>query len=193
MLFLSWSRPSQEDQKSCIKKSGGSFNYDDKLRGSTAKSASVLKQDKDLADDGFQINHSRTSVGSGVETFQRAKIALQNWRHFSLNWAFVDPRTQIRNGSKFCVCSKVFFPWLLMPLQVTYVKDASASFSFGSGTLQGHLLAGEERFSVSMDDHNNVWYEIVSFSKPANLLSLIFYPYVLMMQKRFALESSSAM
>lgn len=45
----------------------------------------------------------------------------------------------------FCVCVKEFFPWLMMPLQVVYVSEnknskKGASFSFGSGTLQGHLL-----------------------------------------------------
>lgn len=67
-------------------------------------------------------------------------------RHFGLNWAFVDPKTPITSGVKFCVCLKEFFPWLMMPLQVVYVnesrnkKKAMASFGFGSGTLQGHLL-----------------------------------------------------
>jgi lipoprotein signal peptidase len=67
-------------------------------------------------------------------------------RHFGLNWAFVDPKTPIQQGAKFCVCVKEFLPWLMMPLQVVYVnetratKNRGASFGFGSGTLQGHLL-----------------------------------------------------
>lgn len=67
-------------------------------------------------------------------------------RHFGLNWAFVDPKTPVQQGVKFCVCVKEFFPWLTMPLQVVYVnetpkaKNRRASFAFGSGTLHGHLL-----------------------------------------------------
>lgn len=67
-------------------------------------------------------------------------------RHFGLNWAFVDPKTPVQNGVKFCVCVKEFLPWVMMPLQVVYVnenkrsKQAMASFRFGGGTLQGHLL-----------------------------------------------------
>lgn len=63
-----------------------------------------------------------------------------------MDWAFVDPKTPIQTGVKFCVCVKEIFPWVMMPLQVAYVsentkaKKAGASFSFGSGTLQGHLL-----------------------------------------------------
>ncbi|KAH6807972.1 outer envelope protein [Perilla frutescens var. frutescens] len=198
MLFLSLYRPSHQEQKKCIKKSGD-FNYDNKYKGATAKPPLTLKQDKELLDGGFMVNHAKVLVGSGLETFEKGKSALQNWRHFSLNWAFVDPKTPIQSGVKFCVCAKTIFPWLLMPLKVVYVDDsrnqrnAVASYSFGSGTLQGHLLAGEECFSITMDEQNDVWYEILSFSKPANLLSFIGYPYVLLRQKRFAHDSTLAM
>ncbi|KAI3462323.1 hypothetical protein Pfo_018986 [Paulownia fortunei] len=204
MIFLCWSRPSRQEQKACINKSGV-FNYDSKYKGATAKPAFALKQDGELSDSGFLVNHARTLVGSGLETFEKGKSALQNWRlwesvvHFSLNWAYVDPKTPIQSGVKFCVCAKAIFPWLLMPLEVVYVdesrnsKKAVASFSFGSGTLQGHLLAGEECFSITMDEKNDVWYEILSFSKPANFLSLIGYPYVLLRQKHFAHDSRLAM
>ncbi|XP_060194518.1 UPF0548 protein At2g17695 [Lycium barbarum] len=197
MVFLSWTRPSPEEQKACINKSG-SFNYDNKFRGATEKPASLVKQDKELGKDGFYVNYARVLVGSGLETFEKGKDTLQNWRHFGLNWSFVDPKTPIQSGSKFCVCVKEVFPWLMMPLQVVYVsenknlKKGVASFSFGSGTLQGHLLAGEERFSIALDENNQVWYEILSFSKPAHLLSYFGYPYVLLRQKYFAHHSGSA-
>ncbi|CAA2962232.1 quinone oxidoreductase 2 homolog [Olea europaea subsp. europaea] len=159
MVFLCWARPSPHEQKTCIDKSGD-FNYDSKYRGSTVKPADSVQQDRELSDSGFSVNHSRVLVGSGCETFEKGKSALQNWRHFGLNWAFVDPRTPIHTGVKFCVCVKELFPWLMMPLQVVYVnenrspKKAVASFGFGSGTLSGHLLAGEERFSITLDENN---------------------------------------
>ncbi|KAK9284209.1 hypothetical protein L1049_023378 [Liquidambar formosana] len=197
MVFLCWTRPSSQDQKACINKSGG-FNYDTKFRGATAKPMSCLQQDKELANDGFSLNHARVLVGSGLDTFEKGKTALQNWRHFGLNWAFVDPKTPIQGGVKFCACVKEFVPWLMMPLQVVYVnenrnpKKLMASFGFGSGTLQGHLLAGEERFSIELDENNQVWYEILSFSKPSHLLSFIGYPYVQLRQKYFAHHSTNA-
>ena len=67
-------------------------------------------------------------------------------RHFGLDWAFVDPKTPTQVGAKFCVCVKEFLPWVVMPLKVVYAdekkitKKTTPSFSFGSGTLQGHLL-----------------------------------------------------
>ncbi|KAK6258139.1 hypothetical protein SCA6_012613 [Theobroma cacao] len=215
MVFLCWARPSPEQQKSCINKSG-TFNYDTKYKGATAKPVSCIKEDKELSKDGYLVNHARVLVGSGLQTYEKGKAALQNWRHFGLNWAFVDPKTPIQNGVKFCVCVKEFLPWVMMPLQVVYVKEsksaktkkAVASFGFGSGTLQGHLLiarlmltwfgmsagnqAGEERFSIELDENDQVWYEILSFSKPAHFLSFIGYPYVYLRQKYFAHQSANA-
>ncbi|KAI3808371.1 hypothetical protein L1987_24320 [Smallanthus sonchifolius] len=197
MVFLSWARPSPKEQKDCINRSG-TFNYDGKYRGATAKPLSVLKEDKELSRDGFLINHSKIMVGSGSDAYEKGKTALKTWRHFGLNWAFVDPKTPIENGMKFCVCVKEFIPWLRMPLQVVYVNETKsrktnvASFGFGGGTLRGHLLSGEERFSIEMDGNNQVWYEILSFSKPAHPLSVVGFPYVFLRQKYFAHQSSDA-
>ncbi|RZC45045.1 hypothetical protein C5167_037996 [Papaver somniferum] len=200
MVFLFRQRPSSDQQKACIEKSGGKFNYDSKYRGASAKSVSSLRNDIELSNEGFFLNHSRTLVGSGLNTYERGKNALLTWRHFALNWAMVDPSTPIEIGSKFCVCAKEILPWIAMPLQVAYVTDIKnpnkeklkASFGFGSGTLQGHLLSGEERFSIEMDENNQVWYEILSFSKPAHFLSFITYPYVQLRQKVFAHQSANA-
>uniref|UniRef100_A0A6P6GFE3 UPF0548 protein At2g17695-like isoform X1 n=1 Tax=Ziziphus jujuba TaxID=326968 RepID=A0A6P6GFE3_ZIZJJ len=196
MVFLCWARPSPQEQKSCIDRSGA-FNYDAKYRGATAKPLSCLKEDKELSHEGFALNHARVLVGSGIEAYEKGKNALQAWRHFGLNWAFVDPKTPVQNGAKFCVCVKEFLPWVMMPLKVVYVdekstKQSKASFCFGSGTLQGHLLAGEERFSIELDENDQVWYEILSFSKPAHVLSFIGYPYVMLRQKYFSHQSTNA-
>ncbi|XP_021735481.1 UPF0548 protein At2g17695 isoform X2 [Chenopodium quinoa] len=197
MVFLCWNRPSLKDQKACLEKTD-SFNYDLKRIGATDRSISSLQKDDQLSEEGFLLNHARVLIGSGQETYEKGKNALQNWRHFQMNWTFVEPTTPIKSGVKFCVCVKEFLPWLMMPLQVVYVNEnkrsgkMKASFSFGSGTLQGHLLAGEERFSVELDDKNQVWYEILSFSKPAHFLSFMGYPYVQFRQKYFAKKSTDA-
>lgn len=158
----------------------GVFNYDPKYKGATSKPVSSLKEDQELSNDGFLLNHARVLVGSGIETYEKGKLALQTWgyvdlflcivrtlnvreilivkfdcRHFGLNWAFVDPKTPIQSGVKFCVCVKEVLPWVMMPLQVVYVKESRnskkpiASFSFGSGTLQGHLLVSASLLVIS--------------------------------------------
>ncbi|GAV78573.1 DUF1990 domain-containing protein [Cephalotus follicularis] len=197
MVFFCWGPPSPQQQKACIEQSGG-LNYDTKYKGATTKSLSSLQKDQELSKDGFFINHARVMVGSGLETYDKGKAALQSWRHFGLDSSFVESKTPIQIGVKFCVCAKMILPWVMMPLQVVYVKEsrnvkeALPSFSFGSGTLQGHLLAGEERFSIELDANNQVWYEVLSFSKPAHFLSFLGNPYVQFRQKHFARQSTDA-
>ena len=62
----------------------GTFNYDAKYRGATAKSLSCLQQDKELAQEGFALNHARVLVGSGLEAYEKSKSALQSWRFANL-------------------------------------------------------------------------------------------------------------
>ncbi|KAM0926363.1 hypothetical protein ACQ4PT_003465 [Festuca glaucescens] len=208
-LFLSLGRPSAEQQKSCLASASG-FNYDAALHGaSTPKSATALNSedtDRALADRGFSVNRSRVLVGSGADTFVRAKSALRSWKHLALGWVEVEPDTPVKAGTRFCICYKEVIPWVMFPLQIAYVTDENSGgssqrgrakggsvFAFGSGTLQGHLLAGEERFSVQVDSEERVWYEVFSFSKPAHPLSALCYPYVQFRQRHFARESAKAM
>lgn len=55
------------------------------------------------------------------------------------------------------------------------------------------MEAGEERFSVHLDEEDRVWYEVFSFSKPAHVLSALCYPYVQLRQKHFAHHSGQAL
>ena len=55
------------------------------------------------------------------------------------------------------------------------------------------MKAGEEMFAVRWEEDDSVWYEVLSFSKPAKLLSRITYPYVQWRQRHFAKQSSNAM
>lgn len=64
---------------------------------------------------------------------------------------------------------------------------------FDNSFLNSWVQAGEESFSIEWDMNDQVWYEIFSFSKPANLLSSIAYPYVQLRQKFFAQQSSQAL
>jgi uncharacterized protein (UPF0548 family) len=55
------------------------------------------------------------------------------------------------------------------------------------------LQAGEERFSVEVDGEDRVWYEVVSFSKPAHALAALCQPYVRLRQRHFARRSAQAL
>lgn len=165
----------------CTTRSGG-FNYDAKYKGASAKSMASLQEDRELAKDGYFLNHAKVLVGSGPDTYEKGKKALQTWRsvkvnilvlilrissfnmlfnmhrHFGMDWAFVEPNTPVQTGTKICVCVKEILPWIMMPLQVAYVNETTkatkpvASFSYGSGTLQGHLLVSIFFARLNMED-----------------------------------------
>ena len=59
--------------------------------------------------------------------------------------------------------------------------------------MECYMKAGEEMFAVRWEEDDSVWYEVLSFSKPAKLLSRITYPYVQWRQRHFAKQSSNAM
>ncbi|KAL6847585.1 hypothetical protein ACP4OV_022611 [Aristida adscensionis] len=201
-LFLSLGRPSPEQQKSCLAAAGG-FNYDAALRGASQAAAAEAAGggDRALAERGYFVNRSRVLVGSGAAAFRRAKSALLSWRHVAVGWASVEAGTPVAAGTRFCICYREVVPWVMLPLQIAYVTDGdgdgdgakSGTFAFGSGTLQGHLLAGEERFSVELDEEERVWYEVFSFSKPAHALASLCYPYVQLRQRHFARRSAQAL
>lgn len=216
-LFLTLGRPTLDQQKSCLAAAGG-FNYDAALHGATRPKATCTltseaeadaeTSDKAATERGFFVNRSRVLIGSGADTFLHAKSALLSWRHLALGWADVEPDTPVKVGTRFCICYKELIPWVwvMLPLQIAYVSDNAkppphpkgvsskgAMFAFGSGTLQGHMLAGEERFSVEVDEEDRVWYEVASLSKPAHILATLCYPYVQLRQKHFARQSAQAL
>ncbi|KAL3690664.1 hypothetical protein R1sor_004315 [Riccia sorocarpa] len=210
-------RPSAQEEKSFLSSCQG-YNYDEKYVGATAEAPWCADRLDQLKRDGFTINHTRVKVGAGTHAFERAKDKLQNWRHLQLGWASVDPTTPIKVGGKFGIVVHELVAWLVNPLQIAYLSDgkedhttslsmieprnemkpvksrASQAFAFGGGTLRGHLLAGEERFAVEWNEEDDsVWYEILSFSKPAHFLTVAGFPILRYQQKLFAKQSSEAM
>lgn len=79
VLFLSWRQPSPQRQKACVDASGGEFNYDAGYRGASEGAASD-EAEAALARGGFHVNRARVLLGSGADTFRRAKTALCAWR-----------------------------------------------------------------------------------------------------------------
>jgi uncharacterized protein (UPF0548 family) len=211
MISLSWTRPSSKQEASCLSRCREqSFNYDAKYEGATRDTPLLESCKQSLKKDGYFVNHAQVKIGSGHDAFLKGKQLLQNWGHFQLPWASVDANTPVIEGRKFCICSRELVAWIINPLQILYVdsKDSpfcplskaqsqtsaqQAAFAFGSGTLQGHLLAGEERFGIEWREDDSVWYEILSFSKPAHFLSAVGYPVVRFKQKLFTKQSTEKM
>ena len=86
--------------------------------------------------------------------------------------------------------------WVLNACRVVYVveeEEPVRRFAFAYGTLPEHAESGEERFQVELLEDDSVWYDILAFSRPNQLLARLAYPYVRRKQKQFARESMLAM
>jgi len=81
--------------------------------------------------------------------------------------------------------------------RIVYVVDEEGPierFGFAYGTLGEHAESGEERFTVEWNrDDDMVWYDILAFSRPRQMLARLGYPLSRSLQKKFAKGSKLAM
>ena len=147
---------------------------------------------------GYVVGHTRIKLGAGPEAFEKAKAVLCRWEHFNLGWVEAIPNnTPIEVGQVVAVLARVLGIWWLNACRIVYVAheaEATVRFGFAYGTLPGHAESGEERFVIEWDQSNNeVWYDIVAFSRPNYFVTKLGYPFVRCFQKKFARDSAAAM
>ena len=75
---------------------------------------------------------------------------------------------------------------VVAPCRVVWAEDAERRAGFGYGTLAGHPMLGEEAFVVEVDDMNDVWLTITSFSRPGSRLTRLGGPLVPVFQRAYA-------
>jgi uncharacterized protein (UPF0548 family) len=147
---------------------------------------------------GYVVDHTRINLGDSEQVFTAAKAALKRWEHFQLGWVEAwSPQTPIQTGEVVAVIARAAGVWWLNACRIVYVVDEHAPvrrFGFAYGTLPGHVESGEERFLLEWDrDEGSVWYDILAFSRPNQLLAKLGYPFVRRIQKRFARDSAATM
>lgn len=147
---------------------------------------------------GYVVDHTRIKLGEGAGTFVAAKAALERWEHFRLGWVETWPsETPIQTGQVVAVIARVLGLWWLNACRIVYVVDEEGPvkrFGFAYGTLPEHAESGEERFSVEWHEADDaVWYDILAFSRPQQLLARLGYSLARRLQKRFARDSAAAM
>jgi uncharacterized protein (UPF0548 family) len=145
----------------------------------------------------YVLDHNRIKLGDGPEVFARSIAALQGWRQFDLGWVSIVPdTTPIEVGNTVAIRAKTFGVWSLSACRIVYLIDDISpvkKFGFAYGTLSSHVERGEERFSVELHQDGSVWYDILAFSQPNQLLVRLGYPLARRLQKRFARESLGTM
>jgi uncharacterized protein (UPF0548 family) len=146
---------------------------------------------------GYYVDHNRTTLGQGTETFRKAVTALQNWKQFDLGWVSIVPRdTAIAVGAVVAVRAHTFGVWSLNACRIVYLVDETEPvmrFGFAYGTLPDHVECGEERFMIEQHADGSVFYDIFAFSRPRQLLVRMGVPIARRLQRRFVRDSLVAM
>jgi uncharacterized protein (UPF0548 family) len=100
-------------------------------------------------------------------------------------------------GNVVAVYARLFGLWWLNACRIVYLVNETRTvkqFGFAYGTLPEHAESGEERFTVEWREQDDtVWYDILAFSRPHQLLTRLGYPLVRRFQRRFASDSAAAM
>ena len=146
----------------------------------------------------YDVDRYCFPLGTGRDFFEQARSSLLTWRHFDIPWLELQgSKTPAIAGQVVATLTRASGLWFLNPCRVVYTEfpsDPSNEAAFAYGTLPGHVERGEERFTVRFNPiTEEVSYEILSFSRPAVLLSKLGYPRVRRLQRRFAAESAEAL
>jgi uncharacterized protein (UPF0548 family) len=150
------------------------------------------------APSSYVVDHTRIKLGEGEEVFAKAKAALGRWDQFRLGWVEAwPPETAIQPGEVVAIVARRVGLWWLNACRIVYVVDESGPvnrYGFAYGTLPDHASTGEERFLVEWDRASGeIWYDILAFSRPQQLLTRLGYPYMRRLQKKFGKDSAAAM
>jgi uncharacterized protein (UPF0548 family) len=144
---------------------------------------------------GYNVDHNRIHLGNGIDTFERAKLAVRQWKMFAMPWIeFYWPDIPIETGACVAVLVRHFALWSLNACRIVYlVEEPLEKFGFAYGTLPDHAERGEERFIVEYNRaEQSVWYDLYAYSRP-KLLAEVAYPVARALQKKFARDSLTAM
>ena len=129
--------------------------------------------------------------------------AVLEWENFDFDWFFTNS-PPVKPNEPVVVTAQTLFLWSVLPLRVTWIdkdgapkspemkKDIKRRMAFGHATLEGHQLSGEESFAVEWHKNDDVWYEVLTVSKPDNLLSLVSSPMLRFFQLKFMSQSMNA-
>ncbi len=143
---------------------------------------------------GFAIDQVRVGLGSGADTWDRARAAIRSWRMFDLGWVELhEPAAPIQTGTTVAILVHVAGLWSLNAARIVYVIEDVDRFGFAYGTLPDHAESGEERFLVERASDGSVHYDILAYSRPNQVLARIGKPWVRDLQKRFGAGSLLAM
>jgi uncharacterized protein (UPF0548 family) len=145
----------------------------------------------------YTTDHNRIQLGVGIDTFEKAKSAVRQWKMFDMPWMNLCwAYAPIEPGAVVAVLASHLGFWSMNSCRIVYVIDEHGSpqrYGFAYGTLPDHAAIGEERFTVEFHpEDQTVWYGLYALSRPSTL-ALLAYPLTRALQRRFAKDSKAAM
>ncbi|MEO5376271.1 MAG: DUF1990 domain-containing protein [Magnetococcus sp. DMHC-6] len=146
----------------------------------------------------YKVLHHRIFLGTGYETFCRAREVFSQWGMFDVDWLELYPSTALQvSGVTVVVVGKTLHTWWPNTSRIIYTMDDQEGdvrrFGLCYGTLTANAVCGEERMLVDWNSQNDmVYYEIFSFSYAKSLPVRLCYPLFRKLQDRFAKESGEA-
>ena len=146
---------------------------------------------------GYDLDHNRVQIGTGMADFKAAGAALRAWRMFPAPWTRIAPaNAPIQVGEIVAMQAHALGLWWLNACRIVYVLDEQGPmqrFGFAYGTLLAHVEQGEERFSVELHADGRVYYDLRAFSRPRYWPVRLGKLIARRLQARFVRESQAAM
>lgn len=160
--------------------------------GATRRIAASLSES---APAGYRIDRYATSLGAGLQAYERARRSLLSWQMFDIPWLELRAPPSVEAGAAVVVALRVAGIWWLNACRIVYCElETSRRAAFAYGTLPDHAESGEERFSVDWSEQDDqVRYEITAYSRPRHWLARLGSPFARRLQRRFAHASLEAM
>ena len=94
----------------------------------------------------YVVDHNRVCLGSGFETFIRAKAALRRWEMFNLRWVQLCwPETPPVANTTVAILVRAWGLWFLNAVRIVYVIEETGPierFGFAYGTLHRPCRTG---------------------------------------------------
>lgn len=133
--------------------------------------------------DGFRRSDDVTDVPG--DNWAGAVAALHRWAMFDHDWVETVPSApSIVAGQDLGVLAMAAGLHWLVPNRIVRTIDEADCVGFSHGTLDGHIVAGEELFAVERAG-GQVRFRITAISRPADLLAGVGSPLIRRFQRRF--------
>ena len=147
----------------------------------------------------FRLLNESVVIGHGPGDFERASKLMFSFDMVNaMPWANIVKLTGLRDtditvGTVLCTLIKCYNSvWTLNPCRVCHISRSSNKKSnakrvdqIAYSTVEGHLISGEERFRVSLENNNDVVFDIFSFTKGAGVLGTLSMPFIRPIQSAF--------